>query len=165
MIGLSVTIDSRAADAMLDRVTEAAINPAKAMRAIGREVSNLIRSGFRAEIDPWGGPWADHSETTKTMRKRAGDAGVQKLMVSGALFDSIDYAADANSATVKAGDGLAYARVHQEGNPNNRMFGKALAPIPARPFFPIRNGAADIPENWWSAVVKPIDQLLAEAIR
>ena len=44
-----------------------------------------------------------------------------------------------------SGPAKKYARVQQQGNPRNRLFGKALAPIPARPFMPIRAGRVDLP--------------------
>jgi phage gpG-like protein len=44
------------------------------------------------------------------------------------------------------GPAAKYAAAQQFGNPRNRMFGKAPAPIPARPMLPLRpSGRVDLP--------------------
>lgn len=53
------------------------------------------------------------------------------------------------------GAAAAYAGVHQWGNPDNEVFGRARGPVPARPFLPLR-GPADAP------VADPPPELLDE---
>ena len=83
------------------------------MEGIGRLVQGQTRRRISSEkTAPDGSAW------------RANRAGTSTLLASGALYDSIDYAASTNSVIV--GSGLVYARIHQEGGVIRPKNGSAL---------------------------------------
>lgn len=139
-----------------------------AMRTVARTLEDYARRSFRDQRDPWGNGWAAHSDVTLLLRRRAKNPSVQKLIgKTRALYASIRGESDEDSASVTAGDNGSepYADVQQYGNPNNKMFGKAPAPIPARPFFPSRDrDEVAFPNDWLAAVLLPIETAYKEAI-
>lgn len=71
-----------------------------------------------------------------TKRAIAAFTGGAKILYDrGHLFGGIS--STASDRTLRFGSDVVYARAQQLGNPDNKMFGKKLAPIPARPFFPV----------------------------
>jgi phage gpG-like protein len=55
------------------------------------------------------------------------------------------------------GPAAAYGAVHQLGNAKNKLpnrTGGASAPIPARPFLPLRNGAVALPDHVREEIVE-----------
>ena len=139
-------------------------NLSKPFAEAALETEQLVRNTFRTQSDPWGAQWASLSPITvqgRTARDSSSDA---ILFDTGALFGSIDRASTESSLTIELGGGEIWAGPHQYGNPANKFFG-SVAPIPARPFLPIRpSGDVDIPEDWWDSILKPFDALLAKAL-
>lgn len=85
----------------------------------GRDVAELVQTGFSEEHDPNGDPWqpskAAQREGRKTLRK------------TGALQDGIRWKADSRGLVIQTtGSANAYAAYHQAGT--RRMV--------SRPFFP-----------------------------
>lgn len=145
-------------------------NLSRPMGEIARIMEQHIRGSFREERSPWGEAWAPHSPVTLAMRKKAGVASRQKLLLSGTMYSSLKSSADATSATVAMGgnESSAYVDVHQFGNPKNKMFKGPAAPIPARPSFPIRERSDTepaFPEDWLRQVYTPLEAYMAEAFR
>jgi phage gpG-like protein len=119
-------------------------NPAPVLLAGGSGLADNIRLGFRASTDPWGGKW-------KPLVVRKG----KPLLHTGQLRGSISAKVDGNFAIkVFSGDNPSKSNLHQFGGfttiKGRRVF------VPARPFFPIRNGRADLPAAWRADMVADI---------
>lgn len=132
-----------------------------------------ILETFRTERDPYGEKWRPFSQTTLELyakgglfgRQRAG--GKRSLLRgnTGALFASFSRKFGKNfSQVASGGQAIPYNAVQQFGNPNNRLpnvspqkfaakYNRTArrnfpprAPIPARPFMPLRpDGKTDLP--------------------
>lgn len=164
-MAVSIEFDDEAARAGLARLAGGMHDMSKPMGVIARTLEQLTRQSFRDEADPWGTPWAGHSPVTLRMRRARGQASVQRLLDSGAMYSTIRGEHSQTDASVSVGGtGGAPAPVHQFGNPSNRMFGRGLAPIPARPFLPIRPaGDADLPASWSDEVLNVLALHMQEA--
>lgn len=157
---ITAEVEMAGVDAMLTRLRAAAADMTKPMRLIARTLEQHIRQTFRDETGPWGSPWPPHSPVTLKARERRGNASIQKLIDTAAMYDSLRSDATSHEATVEIGAGLPDPRasVHQFGAPEKN--------IPARPFFPLRSDdAADIPQAWWADILAPLDAMLVEATR
>jgi len=139
--GLSVTVDDGEAQAMFRRLASVADNMAPALDAIGQLIASSVRGNIASGTDYTGSPFVGLSETTLDRRRKAGK-DAKPLRDTGRLMNSITHRVNGDSVAVFTD--VVYAAAQQFGNPGNRMFGKAAAPIPARPFFPIRAGHADL---------------------
>lgn len=96
----------------------------------------LIDDSFDSQSSPGGAPWAPLKATTIARRRKGGGSGSPRALVdTGRLRQSIT--GQAGATGFRFGSNVAYAGAQQLGNPNNRFFGRARAPIPARPFMPI----------------------------
>jgi phage gpG-like protein len=98
-------------------------------------------------------------------RNATGKGAAAILRDSGIMAGSITHRVI--GAAVDIGPGPAAsnrAATHQFGRPDNRVFGKAPGPIPARAFLPIRNGSADLPEAWAEEVVDVVSSFIDEII-
>ncbi len=159
---VSINLDDADAQRIFRMLKELGGDLSKPLRQSGRNLEQQARQGFRNESDPFGTPWAPHSPVTKQMRERRGRTGVSVLSDFGKLYGTIRSESDATSATLMIGGPGSWAAVHQSGNPNNRMFGRARAPIPARPMFPEQSQG--LPQPWLEAILDPIDRALEKAI-
>lgn len=153
---LTYKVDDSGAKAKLAALLKATENPQPAYRTVGNTIVNRIRLCFKLGIDPWGSPWAK-------LKIRNG----QPLRDTGRLQRSIVSKADATGVTI--GTNLRQAPVHQFGavikpntakrlvfpGPNGRLIFAKKVTIPARPFFPIREGSnvVALPPAWSVAVV------------
>lgn len=165
---------ARRGDGIL-RIKAALDNPEPVMRAIAQLLESEVRQNFETETDPWGTPWLPLSEATLKLKAKGGIgavgvkldgaqlAGNKILRDSGALAGGIVPTHTRRRATVKAsGPATSYAAAQQFGNPENKMPKGQLAPLPARPFLPIRpDGTIDLPEP----VLEDIRDLLRQHLR
>jgi len=105
--------------------------------------------------------------TAKASRALPGQAtGFKILFNVGHLRNSIVSQVTGRRVRVSAGGPASkYARAQQYGNPRNKLFGKHLAPIPARPYLPIRNGRVDLPPALRAEVVEMVRAGIFRAIR
>lgn len=117
------------------------------MRDIGNEVVNMMREYFADSKDPWGTAWAP-------LIHRAG----QPLLDTGRMRNSIFAVADSDGVTIKSADTPGKVRMHQFGGVSRGMYRGST--IPARPFFPIRNNAADLPGDMSTAIVNIVERYL-----
>lgn len=156
----AVTSDSSALTSLISKLRA---GMPEAWREVAENLHSEVMESFRKEADPWGAPWRSHSPTTLALRRRGGlfgkkrraasfNAGAQILKDSGILMGAIVPSSTDKGATVEVtGPALRYGRVQQFGNPNNRLPNRSTgvrAPIPARPFFPIRDdGRVDLPQH------------------
>jgi phage gpG-like protein len=160
---VEVKVDSKNAERVLDNVIRVA-GGQEGSRAAAKVLEQRVRQTFRDEADPWGNPWPPHSPVTLDRREKRGNASIQMLIDSGAMFDSLHTEEGTEGFDVVMGGPGMWPGVHQNGNPSNRMFGKASAPIPARPMFPIRNDVPELPGEWAQAILAPLETLMQEAI-
>lgn len=162
MTALSFEIDDAQAQAMLTRLIRSATDMRPALDRIGNALAEMARQRFDAGADPWGSPWAPLSPVT-IARRRQGSA--VPLRDTGTLVSTVMHATSATDVAVTVGRTDRPATVHQFGNPNNRMFGGPLAPIPARPFLPIREGRVDLEGTEERDVLLDVlDAYLGEAV-
>lgn len=143
------TIEDAAFRAFLESAMAAAGDIRAPMDAVGLLFAERARGTFVAQQDPWGGPWAPLSPVTLARRRDEAVEGATILRDTSTLLNSLMHAPDATGVDIRIGNTNRPAQVHQFGNPNNRFFGKALAPIPARPMLPIRgDGSVQLPPDW-----------------
>lgn len=153
MSGVSVTLDDREVQQALGNLLRRLANPRPALESIGAAVVADTDLAFRGQSDPWGQPWTPLSAVTQARRRQGpGTGSNQILRDSGMLANSINYQVSDDAVIVGTlvGTGRQYAAVHQFGNPANRMFNTPSghpAPIPARPFLPIRGNQVDLPAS------------------
>jgi phage gpG-like protein len=101
----------------------------------------LIDDSFDAQASPGGAPWAPLKQTTIARRRKGGgNASPKALIDTGRLRQSIT--GQAGPTGFRFGTNVVYAGAQQLGNPSNRFFGRARAPIPARPFLPVERGGS-----------------------
>lgn len=141
MAGFSDAVDQ--VRAIADRLA----NMTPIMRIVAIDVKALVDRSFQTGAAPDGTAWAPHSQTTIDRRRVGRGSGAARLLLdTGRLRRSIT--AVASRTGVVFGTNLVYAPAQQFGNPSNKMFGKAPAPIPARPFLPIsRDGLSFKPAS------------------
>lgn len=160
MTAFTIDFDADDAQRRLGEMLRAAADPADALDAIGFDISQRVDLTFGAQQDPWNRAWAPLSPVTLALRRKGGK-GAQILRDTGRLGDSITH--NVVGDEVRVGSNVQYARAQQLGNPANKMFGKGSAPIPARPFLPIRDGRAELPPDWARAALDILGGLLKEA--
>lgn len=151
-----------------------------AAERLAEQLLSLVQERFKAQSDPWGSAWRPLSETSLELLARGGLkarvkaarrgsaptryamrgsppsgglGGRRLLQDTGRLLGSLHRP----EGTSKVLTGVVYAAVHQFGNPDNRLPNTARgrpAPIPARPFFPMRKGGGvDLPAAWRDALL------------
>lgn len=143
MSQVRITVDDRQVQAGLAQLARNAADLSPAMDAIGFAISQRVASTFDDQSAPNGAAWTPLSPVTLALRRRKRAAGGEQILRdTGALANSITHESSRNSVDV--GTNRVYAAAQQFGNPANRIFGKASAPIPARPFLPTDG----IPPDW-----------------
>ena len=145
---ITVDVDDRAVLDALGELQERVSDPRPALEEIGAEITSQIQGLFKDSEDPWGNPWKTLADSTQAA-SRGKRAGGQPLLDTGEMRNSIDYQADADGVTIYSNDVPGKVATHQFGG-YSKLF---KAPIPARPFFPIRGGRADLPEDWQRSAV------------
>lgn len=157
---IAVDLDDRDARRVIDAL--GTLDGRAIFKRVGERAADLTRERFRSQTAPDGAAWAPLRPATLGLRARRGSFGVGVLFDSGAMFRSIRSDAPAEwEATVEVGADGSFARVHQFGNPTNRMFGRALAPIPARPFVP---QTGDLPAAYIPPLLEPIEKAIERAL-
>lgn len=155
MAGVEVTILAKEVEAKLQAMQSATANMRPAWDAVGTNVVNRIRLGFRASRSPAGVPWLP-------LKVRQG----QPLVDTGRLRRSITRQSDQQGVTI--GTNLKYAPVHQYGAhivPKTKPFLVFKTPsgyakvkevnVPARPFMPIGpTGGVQLPPTWAASVIR-----------
>ena len=124
------------------------VDLSKPMRQVSLVMRDKVVETFRDAHDPWHQPWPPLQQATLDKRAARGNTRTSILVDSGRMYDSIDNASDATSATVSMD---SPAEFHLDGT--SRM--------PPRPMFP----DDDPPDDWWSAVAQPILGELDDAAR
>lgn len=162
MSGVTVTVDDAEVRATLARLVETVAHPREALDAVGLALVSRIRGTIASGQDYKGVAFMPLSPVTLARRRKQG-RGAQILRDTGRLLNSITHHAD--DTTVEVSADAVYAAAQQFGNPDNRMFGKAPAPIPPRPFFPIdATGNADLPDAWRDETVDIMSRFVDRAV-
>jgi phage virion morphogenesis protein len=158
---LGVQIELRDISGVRDRLAKlAAVNPDKSLPVIGETLVEHIREGFANERDPDGAPWKRLSDTTLALRRQgSGGGGARILQDTRRLYNSIN--AQVRGAGVAVGTNVIYAATQQFGRDDNRIFGRAQAPIPARPFLPWKspNAKPELPKAWTEDIIGILEDL------
>jgi phage virion morphogenesis protein len=106
------------------------------LRAIGARLRSATVQRFTDARDPDGAAWRGLSDATKGMRRRGrGTGDPRPLLDTGRLRRSITFRATSN--VLAFGTNVVYAAAQQFGNPDNRLFGGKLAPVPPRRYLPL----------------------------
>ena len=101
-------------------------------------LAGVIDGAFKESKSPNGKAWAKLSDVTAGRRRK----GSSKQLLDTGQLKLATFAIGGKGAITFGVGGVpaAFARVHQFGNPKNRMYNHppgAKAPIPARPFLPL----------------------------
>lgn len=146
--------------AELDDVATRMRDLSPVLEVAASDTRTLIDDSFQNSRSPDDSAWATHSDVTLMLRarraagpnrtrsgrvrawtrqrsERAARAvfNAKPLIDRGRLRASIR--STSTRSSLKFGTNVIYAGPQQFGNPNNRLFNKRRAPIPARPFLPI----------------------------
>lgn len=124
-IGVELVDD---AGAMFARLIARGANLKPLLTELGSILEDGSKDRFRTQTDPTGAAWSPLSPTTLARKKTT-----RILFESGDLQSSIRSEVSDRMVEIIAGP-TEYAATHQFGRADNKMFGKAKAPIPARPF-------------------------------
>lgn len=111
---LNVQVDSARTMHVLDAMQTRLRNPAPLLRSVGQALAENIRLGFTGSQDPWGAAWKALKPATIKARRGGGVGGVQALLDTGRLRNSIAVRPVGNTA-VEVGTTVAYAAIHQWG--------------------------------------------------
>lgn len=109
----------------LDEMRARAENPDEFLDALGQVMLAETRKSFSERESPTGQSWPSLSIATQKIGKRS----------TGALRNS--FSISRQGETLSISSPLAYAMAQNFGNPNNKLFGGKIAPLPARPFSPV----------------------------
>lgn len=150
---MAIQVQDNEVLAAMNRLAQAAVNPAPALKAIGEMLLEQTGDNFSASRDPWGITWAPNSPVTiarylmsrsGTISKRTGGLTKkgQKLLSgkkplfgeSQALSKSFHYAVASNE--VWFGSNIIYAAMQHFGGKRSQ-FPNLWGDIPARRILPI----------------------------
>ena len=119
-------------------------------------IQEEIKTSFENKASPLGEGWNPPSETTK-------DLGFKRqLEKTGKLKRSIEKGTRIQNG-FQFTSKLPYAAAQHFGNPNNKIFGKKKAPIPARPFIPV-DTKNEVYKKTIENVIKAMDKRLQKVI-
>lgn len=162
---ISVRIEDRQVQAMLDRLAAKVGNMKPLMTRIGALYERRVQENFQYENAPDGTAWAPLSEVTMMMglgkkkgfKKNGGLSargkryltGKKILWEKGDLSGSVHFQADGESVTIGTSGSIPYAAIHQLGGKAGR--GRKVT-IPARPYLAMNEGKnlvlAEVDRQW-----------------
>ena len=186
MSGLTISVDDRQIRAALRRLSEKLDDLTPAMDRIGAYLANEARKTFIDARSPWGAPWAPLKEATVARRRKRSNV---PLRDTGRLMNSIGHVASRHRVSVGTNVKYApthqfgakkweygtrrvtqNVRAHQRrvrGKTQNvrahtrqRTLPIPWGDVPARPFLPIRDGRADLPERQAAYVLDVLSDYL-----
>jgi len=119
-------------------------------------IDKWIQDNFKSQgVKATGGKWHELSDVTLSMRRKKG-GGAKILEDNGNLKERWKHLYTHDAAKIQSG--VEYGLVHDQGNSNNRMFGKAKAPIPQRKITPTK-------EQVWPDIKKIFKLFLGEVLK
>lgn len=160
MVDVNVTLrrKSGTGQSLVDKWGAALRMPEDAVERIGNVIERSVRENFNERRDPWGQPWAPISPVTRALSRKLGDGTESTLAAT--IFRRVT---DAGKRVV-VGLASPAARIRQTGRPNNMIFGRAAAPIPARPVLPLRGSTVDLPNELLERVREALRRGLRSAV-
>lgn len=161
-MGVTVTANDEAAQALLGRLQALVSNPSAPLRASAQTLRRLVIDTFQDQSDPWGRRWQRWAPSTRRARGNTSGGGI--LLRTFRMFRSVEAQATADGVSVSVG--TEYASYHQFGNPQHRAWGGPISPLPQRAFLPLRApGVADIPATWWTEILLPVELAISRAAK
>lgn len=160
-------LDDAVVQSVLKSLQRAMLDTTRPFAEAMRLIEQRVRDTFRDATDPWGIAWKPLKASTLGGRARRGNAAVSPLLDTGAMFGALRGDSDANGFELSINREGSFPVVHQFGNPDNLAWGRTPAPIPARPFFPLRENeeGVDFPADWFEDMLRPFDKMFEEAMR
>lgn len=155
MIGLR--IDSREVTGNLSKAIASCEAMTIAMEQTASLFTQKITSEFQSQTDPYGQTWDPLTDTTISLRRRAGNQSVKVLIDKGDMLASLQSIVAGNTVEVSMQDP---AGVHQEGNPSNRVYGGPLGPLPQRKIFPFQGEEVMLPDDWGNQIGSFFSQMI-----
>ena len=114
-IPVTIEIESRALQAVLDELIRRGQDMSPVLHAIGSTLENRTRARFESKTDPDGKAWAPWAESTRKQYAKA-DKGSRKgslLDRAGHMLDSLSYQVEGDG--VRLGVNVPYGAIHQFG--------------------------------------------------
>jgi phage virion morphogenesis protein len=153
-MAVTVVVNDAGLNSALQELKRRTDDLSEPLGEIGIEFAERVRQQFSKGADPYGNKWAALSEVTQAKdsgRRRGGEP----LRDTGRLMASINSSMRDGGKSVAIGStNVAYAGSHQFGA-RQGQYGRTRrngpipwGNIPARPFFPIRGNAVDLPDEW-----------------
>jgi len=140
--------------------TEVIEDPREPLSAIRVLVDENIAKRFSSRTDPWGGSWAPPSITTIEIRLARGQDPIADVRFP----NSSRFTRGGRSLNIGFGRNQI-PRFFAEGNPANRVFGKAAGPVPARPVLPITASGVQLPTAFRAEIMDAFRDQIREAVR
>lgn len=159
-LAVRITARSSGPDATLNAWSQALASPGPALEAVGEVFIDHLEERFQSETDPYGAGWAPLSPVTIRLRAAAGKLG--KILQRDRILANSKFARLVDATTLVVGLATPYAKAMHFGNPRNRMFGKALAPIPPRPLLP--NSAKGLPRALRDEIIETFRDAIREVV-
>ncbi len=145
MAEFTIALDDSAAREKLARIAAAGRSP-NAMRGVALAAKQQVYNAFRLQQGPDGHAWPALAAATLKARARKGHHGLQPLIDTGKMYESIAESNTDTTATVSIGEKLPDARAWYNQHGTLRA--------PARPMLPISGDA--VTPAWWQAIRAPI---------
>jgi len=151
---MSVQDTARELRAIADRLA----NMRPILEVVAADIRTKTDDSFARAASPTGTPWRGLSDATIAINPRR--AGGTPLSDTGRLRQSI--ATEVGTRELRFGTNVVYAAKQNFGDPNNRLFGRQPAPVPARQFLLVAaDGRTLEPEEWWDEEIAMIEHWLA----
>ena len=152
---IQITLDDAEINAALNNLVRHINNLQPAMDDLGEALVGLIQEQLGRGETPWG----DAFEPLQKPRKTQGRSWGEDIPLNDTrqhLFNRIN--AQSGSDYVKVG---LLDNPHTPGLAIAHQFGSDRNGLPARPYLPIRNGQADLPQDWVNEVLRQIEAHLS----
>lgn len=153
---INIRVNNSDVIASLRQLSQRTDDLSPALEDVAMELTERIRQLFKLGESPYGDKWAPLSAVTQAKNKGRRSGG-QPLLDTGRLRNSISGVdLGPRSVTIRATN-VTYAALHQFGAKQG-SFGRSKrnghipwGNVPARPYMPIRGGAAILPQPWAEA--------------
>ena len=153
---INIRVNNSEVIASLRQLSQRTDDLSPALEDVAMELTERIRQQFKKSESPYGDKWAPLSAVTQAKNKGRRSGG-QPLLDTGRLRNSISGVdLGPRSVTIRATN-VEYAPTHQFGAKQG-AFGRSKrngpipwGNVPARPYMPIRGGAAILPQPWAEA--------------
>ena len=154
---INIRVNNSEVIASLRQLSQRTDDLSPALEDVAMDLTERIRQLFKPGESPYGDKWAPLSAVTQAKNKGRRSGG-QPLLDTGRLRNSISGVdLGPRSVTIRATN-VQYAATHQFGAKQGAFGGRSKrngpipwGNVPARPYMPIRGGAAILPQPWAEA--------------